>query len=257
MLNIAVRAARRAGDVINRSRERLDAIEVHRKGRQDYVSEVDIQAERAIIDTLTQAYPDHGILAEESGSSDAVDEKECIWIIDPLDGTMNYLHGYPQFAVSIALQVKGVLDQAVIFDPTRNELFTASRGEGAQLDGKRIRVSKIERLDQALIGTGFPIRSEKKIEPYLRSFEKIIYETAGIRRAGAAALDLAYVACGRLDGFWEVGLAPWDIAAGALIIQEAGGIVSDIDGSQGFLDSGNVIGGTARVHASLSQIVSG
>lgn len=252
MLNIAVRAARRAGEVIVRQMSRLDTVEVGRKGRQDYVTSVDLKAEQVIIDTLRQAYPKHAFRAEESGESGTGD---YVWIIDPLDGTMNYLHGFPQFCISIALEVKGEIDQAVVYDPLRNELFEASRGRGAQLDGRKIRVSRVDKLEDALIGTGFPVREMARIKPYLAAFEAVITEAAGIRRAGAAALDLAYVACGRLDGFWETGLAAWDVAAGQLLVEEAGGIVTDLRGRrEGVLD-GNVVAGTPRIHAALSRHV--
>lgn len=253
MLNIAVRAARRAGEVIVRDMSRIDTLEVGRKGRQDYVTSVDLKAEKVIIDTLRQAYPKHAFRAEESGESDGAATSEYVWIIDPLDGTMNYLHGFPQFCVSIALEVKGEIEQAVVYDPLRNELFEATRGRGAQLDGRKIRVSKVDKLGDALIGTGFPVREMARIKPYLASFEAVITEAAGIRRAGAAALDLAYVACGRLDGFWETGLSPWDVAAGMLLVEEAGGIVTDLAGRREGAIDGNVVAGTPKVHGRLLE----
>ncbi len=251
MLNIAIRAARRAGDIIVRNMDRAHDLPVDIKGRRDYVSQVDRDAENAIIDVLHKAYPDHEILAEESGSHGHSDHA---WIIDPLDGTTNFLHGYPQFAISIALRVKGALDQGVVYDPTRDELFTASRGAGALLNNRRIRASKVHKLEQALLATGFPFRTEAMVRPYLRGFESLMRECAGIRRAGAAALDLAYVACGRVDGFWEYGLKPWDIAAGALLVSEAGGIVGGI-AEREVLKTGDIIAANAAIYQHLSHIV--
>lgn len=252
MLNIAVRAARRAGTVINRALNRLGDIHVDKKGHQDYVTEIDRDAEAAIIRTLLDAYPDHGIIAEESGERGASD---YLWIIDPLDGTTNFLHGYPQFAVSIALKVRGRLDQAVIFDPVRDELFTATRGAGAQLNNRRIRVSNCVDLEHALLATGFPVRNPAMIEPCLRGLKALLPIVPGIRRAGAASLDLAFVACGRLDGFWEFGLREWDIAAGALLVQEAGGIVSAPDDSSNPLECGNILCGPPRIQRQMVQIL--
>ncbi len=248
MLNIAVRAARRAGTVINRALNRLGDIHIDKKGHQDYVTEIDREAEAVIIHTLLDAYPDHGILAEESGEQGASD---YVWVIDPLDGTTNFLHGYPQFAVSIALRVRGELDQAVIFDPVRDELFTATRGAGAQLNNRRIRVSNCLKLEHALLATGFPVRERAMIDPYLPTLAAFLPQVAGVRRAGAASLDLAFVACGRLDGFWEFGLRAWDIAAGALLVQEAGGILTEPDGSLDMLESGNILCGSPRIHQQM------
>ena len=254
MLNIAVRAARRAGTIILRSQPRLDMVKIDLKGRRDYVSNTDRDAEAAIIETLLKAYPDHAILAEESG---AKGKSDFVWIIDPIDGTTNYLHTYPQFAVSIALSVKGQVEQGVIYDPIRDELFTASRGGGAQLNDKRIRVSRCQTLEQALLGTGFPIRDERMIDPYLKSLGAFLHRTDGVRRAGAASLDLAYVAAGRLDGYWEFGLKPWDIAAGALMVQEAGGIVGAIDPQQDVMVTGNILAATPRIHDEMRAVLSG
>jgi len=240
MLNIAIRAARRGGDLVLRYLDRVDSLTVTSKAHKDFVSEVDRSAEAAIIEVLNKAFPEHAILAEESGLQGGAGG-EYRWIIDPLDGTTNFLHGYPQFAVSIALSRRGRLYQGVVYDPLKQDLFTASRGQGAQLNGRRIRVSKQASLDTALLGTGFPVKHRAHIEPYLAQFRALLERTAGLRRAGAAALDLAYVACGRLDGFWELGLSPWDIAAGALLIEEAGGMVTDIEGGVAFLDSGAVV----------------
>jgi myo-inositol-1(or 4)-monophosphatase len=248
LLNIAVRAARRAGDLIARSVNRLHQIEVKRKERNDFVTEVDMRAEQEIIETIRKSYPDHGFLAEESGKSG---KDEFVWIIDPLDGTTNFVHGFPQFAVSIALQIRGRIEHGVVYDPLRQELFTASRGDGAYLDDRRIRVSKQATLDGALIGTGFPYRSNTQwLDAYLQMFRALTLETAGLRRAGAAALDLAYVAAGRLDGFWEIGLAPWDTAAGALLISEAGGLVGTLKGTE-YLHAGNIVVGTPKVYEQL------
>jgi myo-inositol-1(or 4)-monophosphatase len=244
MLNIGIRAAHAAGDLIVRYIDRIEGLDVNSKGRNDFVSEVDKQAETIIIDHIQKAYPNHGILAEESGKHG---DDSYQWVIDPLDGTTNFLHGFPQFAVSIALRHKGILDQAVIYDPLRQELFTASKGAGAHLNNRRIRVSKQTELEGALLGTGFPYGNMDKLEHYLDCFRKLCPETAGIRRAGAAALDLAYVACGRLDGFWEFGLKEWDIAAGALLVREAGGIVSDIDKSDNFMVTGNIVAGNLKL----------
>ena len=254
MLNIAVRAARRAGTIILRSQPRLDMVKIDLKGRRDYVSNTDRDAEAAIIETLLKAYPDHEILAEESG---AKGKSDFVWIIDPIDGTTNYLHTYPQFAVSIALSVKGQVEQGVIYDPIRDELFTASRGGGAQLNDKRIRVSRCQTLEQALLGTGFPIRDERMIDPYLKSLGAFLHRTDGVRRAGAASLDLAYVAAGRLDGYWEFGLKPWDIAAGALMVQEAGGMVGAIDPQQDVMVTGNILAATPRIHDEMRAVLSG
>ena len=229
MLNIAVRAARRAGSIISRAADNLDALTVRHKSLNDLVSEVDRASEEAIIDVLKGAYPEHAILAEESGASG---DSEYVWIIDPLDGTTNFLHGLPIYCVSIALAHKGQLQHGVIFDPTRNDLYTASRGSGAYLNDRRLRVSKRDRLIDGLIGTGFPFRMFDYVDPYLGMLRELMTKTAGVRRPGAAALDLAAVAAGRLDGFWEIGLSPWDMAAGVLMIQEAGGLVGDLEGNE-------------------------
>lgn len=252
MLNIAVKAARRAGSIISRASRDIDAVTVTTKQHNDFVTEIDKAAEDAVIEVLRKAYPDHAILAEESGASG---KSEYEWIIDPIDGTTNFIHGFPQYAVSIGLRHKGVITQAVIFDPTRNELFTATRGRGAFLNDQRIRVSKRVHLKEALIGTGFPFREVDNIDEYLRTLRRLTFETAGIRRAGAAALDLAYVACSRLDGFWEKGLAPWDMAAGSLLVVEAGGLIGDFDGEADYLQTGEVVCGNPKVFAQLLQLV--
>ncbi len=253
MLSTAVKAARRAGAIINRAALDIDQITIETKQHNDFVSEVDRMAEKTIIDTLLEAYPDHAILAEESGRRG---ESDYIWIIDPLDGTTNFLHGFPQYSVSIALSYKGVLDQAVIFDPTRNDLFIASRGKGAFLNDRRLRVSKRIKLAEALIGTGFPFRDFQHLDAYLAMFRDMLQKTAGIRRPGSAALDLAWVAAGRLDGFWEIGLSKWDIAAGCLLVQEAGGLVGDFSGEDSYIDTGNIVAGSPKIFAQLLQILS-
>lgn len=255
MLNIAVRAARRAGEIIVRGLNRLHRLEVHAKGQNDFVSEIDMQAERDILETIHRSYPDHAILAEESGAHEGRRDSEFTWIIDPLDGTTNFLHGFPQFAVSIGIQRRDRIEHAVVYDPLRQELFTASRGEGAQLDGRRIRVSRHAGLERALIGTGFPYRSNLHwLDAYMEMLKSVTKATAGIRRPGAAALDLAYVAAGRLDAFWEIGLAPWDTAAGSLLITEAGGMVSTLSGAP-YLHGGHILAGTPKVYAPLLELL--
>ena len=255
MINVAIKAARAAGAIINRAALDVEAVRISQKQVNDFVTEVDHASERAIIDTLLTAYPDHGILAEESGSEHGNPKADHIWIIDPLDGTTNFIHGFPQYAVSIALRHKDQYVHAVVYDPARNELFTASRGGGAFLNDKRIRVSKRAELQDALIGTGFPFRDFSHMDEYMRMFRDMIPKTSGIRRAGAAALDLAWVAAGRLDGFWEIGLAPWDMAAGALMIQEAGGLVGDLSGNAGFIESGRIAAGNPKVFAQMLQVI--
>ena len=253
MLNIAVKAARRAGAIINRASQDIGTLTIKSKNFNDFVSEVDVAAERAIIDTLKDAYPSHGFLGEESGSTSH--QSDFIWIIDPLDGTTNFLHSFPQYCVSIDLQHKGEITQAVIYEPNRNDLYTATKGRGAFLNDKRIRVSKCDKLQEALIGTGFPFRDFKYLDDYLHMFKSMIQKTTGIRRAGSAALDLAYVASGALDGFWEIGLSPWDIAAGGLLIQEAGGIVTDLSGQTGWLESGNILVASPKIHDDMQAII--
>lgn len=252
MLNIAIRAARSAGNVILRAMERVDTLTVTAKSRNDFVSEVDRRAEAETIRVIQRAYPNHAILAEESG---AHGDNEYEWIIDPLDGTTNFLHGFPQFAVSIALRHRGTLEQGVVYDPLREELFTATRGVGAQLNGRRLRVSNRRGLEGALLGTGFPFKHHEHIDAYLGMFKTLMMATAGIRRPGSAALDLAYVAAGRLDGFWEIGLSPWDMAAGVLLIQEAGGTVGDLEGGPYYLESGNVVAGNLKIFPALLEAI--
>jgi myo-inositol-1(or 4)-monophosphatase len=251
MLNIAVRAARRAGSIINRAALDGSGLEVRSKRMNDFVTKVDHAAEEAIIEIVRKAYPDHAVLAEESGES--AGRAEYQWIIDPLDGTTNFIHGFPQYCVSIAIRHRDALAHGVIYDPTKNELFTASKGRGAFLNDRRIRVSKCLRLTDALVGTGFPFREMERIEVYSKQLKAIMQGTAGIRRAGAAALDLAYVACGRLDAFWELGLSKWDMAAGALMIQEAGGLVADLKGEDGYLESGEIACATPKVFPTLLE----
>ena len=252
LVNIAVRAARRAGDLIMRNLTHLHELTVTTKSRNDFVTEVDRLAEREIIETIRHSYPEHAFLGEETGQSGTSDH---LWIIDPLDGTTNFVHGFPVFAVSIAFQRRGVLEHAVVYDPPRQELFTASRGAGAQLEGRRIRVSAQRTIEGALIGTGFPYhQNAEHMDRYLAMFKAISMRAAGVRRPGAAALDLAYVAAGRLDGFWEIGLRTWDIAAGALLIREAGGLIGNLRGDEGFLESGNVAAATPKVFAELLHV---
>jgi myo-inositol-1(or 4)-monophosphatase len=252
LLNIAVRAARRAGDLIVRSLNRAPTLEARQKSRNDFVTEVDQRAEQEIITTIRRTHPDHAFLAEESGRSG---EGEFLWIVDPLDGTTNFLHGFPQFSVSLALQIRGRLEHAVVYDPMRQELFTASRGEGAQLDGRRIRVTRAQTLDGSLVATGFPYRSNLRyLDAYLAMLKIVMQRTAGIRRPGSAALDLAYVAAGRVDAFWEIGLSPWDTAAGTLLIIEAGGLVTTLRGAE-YQQAGHVVAGTPRVHAQLLEAI--
>ena len=251
MLNIAVRAARKAGSIINRAALEGGGYEVRTKRINDFVTKVDHAAEEAIIEIVRKAYPDHAVLAEESGVTDG--QAEYQWIIDPLDGTTNFIHGFPQYAVSIGIKHRDALTHGVIYDPVKNELFTASKGRGAFLNDRRIRVSKCLRLADALVGTGFPFKEVERIELYTKQLKNLMQRSACVRRAGAAALDLAYVACGRLDAFWELGLSPWDMAAGALMIQEAGGLVGDLRGEDGFLESGEVACATPKIFPTLLE----
>lgn len=256
MINTAVKAARRAAAIINRASFDIDRLQVTEKKHNDFVTEIDQAAEQAIIDVLTNAYPDHAILAEESGASANLhDQNENVWIIDPLDGTTNFIHGFPQYCVSIALQQRGQITQAVVYDPTRNDLFTATKGAGAYLNDKRIRVTKRDKIADALIGTGFPYTDMSGLDEYLKMFRIMTEKSAGLRRPGAAALDLAYVAAGRLDGFFEKGLKPWDIAAGSLLITEAGGIVGTFAGESDYMYKGNVIAGTPKVFAQMVALL--
>jgi myo-inositol-1(or 4)-monophosphatase len=255
MLNIAIKAARAAGSIINRAALDLDVLKIGRKGPNDFVSEVDRAAEMAIINILLEAYPGHGILAEESGREHGAQNSEFVWIIDPLDGTTNFLHGFPVYAVSIALAHRNVVQQAVVYDPTRNDLFYASKGRGAFLNDRRLRVSKRLRLADSLIGTGFPFRKGDNFKRYVKMFEEIMQSCAGLRRPGAAALDLCYVAAGYYDGFFETGLQPWDIAAGSLLITEAGGLIGNFTGESDYLHQREVVAGNPKVYGQLVQIL--
>ena len=251
LLNIAISAARRAGDIIIRHVGRIDRLTIKVKDHNDFASQVDRLAEDEIITTIRKAHPDHAILAEESGAQGSDDEFQ--WIIDPLDGTTNFLHGFPVFCVSIALRHRGRLEHGVIYDPMRQELFTSSRGEGAQVDGRRMRVTLLKTLDGALIGTGFPFREKDNLDLYMQMFEAVVRKAAGVRRPGSAALDLAYVAAGRMDGFWEMGLKPWDMAAGVLMIQECGGLIGHFDGAPGFPEDGNILAGGEKIYQALAE----
>lgn len=255
-LNIADRAARDAGKVIMRAFERLDTIKTTEKQHNDFVTNIDQQAEQIIVEAIRKAYPNHAILAEESGASEA-GNNDITWIIDPIDGTANFIHGFPQFAVSIAIKNKERIEHGLIYDPVKQEVFTASHGEGAQLNNRRLRVSTRSELHGSLIGTGFPFRELSKLDPYLKILKILMTQAGGIRRAGAATLDLAYVAAGRLDGFWEFGLSPWDIAAGALMVKEAGGLVSDDQGGEEYLTTGNIVAGNMKLFKTLLQTVKG
>ena len=252
MLNIAVRAARAGGDFISRYIDRVDSLSITEKSRNDFVSEVDKGAEKAIIDVIRKSYPDHSILAEESGNHKGNDYE---WIIDPLDGTTNFLYGVPQFAVSIAVRHKNRITQGVVYNPLSQELFSASRGDGAQLNGRRIRVTPRKSLEGALLGTGIPYRENQMhlMDDYLGMLKALVPGTAGIRRPGSAALDLAYVAAGRFDGFWEMDLNIWDIAAGILLVEEAGGLVGDLSGGMDYLKTGNIVAANPKVFKGILQ----
>jgi len=254
MANIALRAARRAGELIVRASDDLERVNARKKNLNDFVSEVDEQAEQEIIRQLRRAYPEHAFLGEESGAH-GPDDAEFQWIIDPLDGTTNFLRGIPHYGVSIACLHKGRAEHAVVLDPVRREEFVASRGRGAQLNGRRMRVSPLASLEGALLGTGIPFRGhqDERLPTYAEKLAALAAQCAGVRRAGAASLDLAYVAAGRLDAFWEYGLSAWDMAAGALLIREAGGLVADIDGSDGYLDSGNIVCGNPKCFKAVLQ----
>ena len=254
MINIALRAARKVGEQIVRASDDLDQVEFKAKSLNDFVSDVDLNAEQEISYHLRKAFPDHAIMGEETGL-DGPEDADYRWVIDPLDGTTNYMRGIPHYAVSIACLYRGKIEHAVVLDPVRREEFTASRGRGAQLNGRRIRVSNVPSLEGALLGTGIPFKNhcDDKLEAYSKTLELLAGQCAGIRRAGAASLDLAYVAAGRLDAFWEIGLAQWDIAAGALLIREAGGLVADIDGSDNFMSSGNIVCGSPKCFKAVLQ----
>ena len=251
MLNVAIKAARSAGAIINRAALDVESVRVSVKQTNDFVTEIDQKAEEVIIDTLLTAYPGHGILAEESGSEHGAKDSEFVWIIDPLDGTTNFIHGFPVYCVSIALAVRGKVEQAVVYDPTRNDVFCATKGRGAYLNDRRIRVAKRTRLQECLISTGFPYRPGDKLKTYLNMLGEVMSQCAGVRRPGAAALDLAYVAAGFSDGFFETGLKPWDVAAGSLLVQEAGGLVGNFTGESEFLDMGECLAANPRVYGQL------
>ena len=253
MLNTAVKAARKAGSIISRASSDLDKLTIRRKRQNDFVSEVDDAAEQAIISILREAYPGHGIIAEESGTKDA--KAEYVWVIDPLDGTTNFLHGLPQYCVSIGLLHRGQPQQAVVYDPNRNEIFTATRGGGAFLNDRRIRASRTDKLEDALIGTGFPFREIAHLDDYLRMLRSMTLKCSGVRRPGAAALDLAWVAAGRYDGFWEMGLSPWDMAAGVLLVREAGGLVGDLQGEAKYMESGEIVASNSKIFAAMLQVL--
>jgi myo-inositol-1(or 4)-monophosphatase len=255
MLNVAIIAARKAGSIINRASLDVDTLKVTTKSTNDFVTEVDQRAEEVIIETLLTAYPGHGILAEESGRTHGAKNSEYVWIIDPLDGTTNFIHGLPFYAVSIALAFRDQIQQAVVYDPTRNDLFYASKGRGAFLNDKRLRVSKRTRMSDSLIGTGFPFRKGDNFKRYVSMFEEVMQACAGVRRPGAAALDLCYVAAGYYDGFFETGLNPWDIAAASLMITEAGGLIGNFTGESDFMYQREVVAGSPKIYGQLVTIL--
>ena len=255
MLNVAIKAARAAGVIINRAALDVESVRVSQKMANDFVTEVDQASENIIIDTLLTAYPDHGILAEESGQTRGNPQSEHVWIIDPLDGTTNFIHGFPFYCISIALQSKGRIEQAVVYDPTRNDLFTSTRGRGAFMNDRRLRVSKRIRLQECLISTGFPFRPDDDYAAYLKLMSEVMKRTAGLRRPGAAALDLAYVAAGFSDGFFETGLHPWDMAAGSLLITEAGGLVGNFTGDADYLHQRECMSANPKIYAQLVTLL--
>ena len=255
MINVAVKAARAAGSLINRAALDIESVRVSSKQVNDFVTEVDVACEKTIIETLLTAYPGHGIWAEESGTEFGAQDSEFVWIIDPLDGTTNFIHGLPVYCVSIALAVKGKIEQAVVYDPTRNDLFTATKGRGAYMNDRRIRVSKRIHMEECLISTGFPYRAGDNLPKYLSMLGDVMPKCAGVRRPGAAALDLAYVAAGFTDGFFEANLKPWDVAAGSLLIQEAGGLVGNFSGEADFLETGECMAATPRVYAQMASLL--
>ncbi len=251
-LKVAVRAAHAGGRILMERLGKLRKGQVRKKGRYDWVTDADHASERAILRVIRSAFPGHAICAEESGSQGA---SAWEWLVDPLDGTVNYMHAFPMFCVSIALAKNGKLEVGVVYDPVRGDLFTAQRGKGARLNGRRIRVTRHRAFDDVLLATGFPFRAREQVDLYLASFRRVFLQTGSIRRAGSAAIDLAYVACGRMDGFWEMALQPWDIAAGALLIQEAGGRVTDFYGQDRFLDRGHVLAGNPAIQRKLLRIL--
>jgi myo-inositol-1(or 4)-monophosphatase len=255
MINVAVKAARTAGAIINRAALDVEAVRVSQKLVNDFVTDVDQAAEQAIIETLLAAYPGHGIWAEESGRQHGAQDSEFVWIIDPLDGTTNFIHGFPAYCVSIALSVKGKIEQAVIYDPSRNDLFTATKGRGAYCNDRRLRVSKRIRMHECLLSTGFPFRPEDDFVTYLQILGELMPRAAGLRRPGAAALDLAYVAAGYTDGFFECGLQPWDVAAGSLLVTEAGGLIGNFTGESNFLEQKECLAGNPKIYGQLVAIL--
>ncbi len=255
MINVAIKAARAAGNIINRAALDVESVRVSQKQVNDFVTEVDQAAEQIIIETLLTAYPGHGILAEESGGEHGAKDSEFVWIIDPLDGTTNFIHGLPVYCVSIALAVKGKIEQAVIYDPTRNDLFTATKGRGAYMNDRRLRVSKRTRMQESLISTGFPFRPGDDFKTYLAMMAEIMPRCAGLRRPGAAALDLAYVAAGFTEGFFEAGLQPWDMAAGSLLVTEAGGLVGNFTGEADFLDHKECLAGSPKIYGQMVALL--
>jgi len=256
MVNVAIKAARAAGAIINRAALDVEAVRISQKQVNDFVTEVDHASEKTIIETLLTAFPEHGILAEESGNEHGAKNSDFVWIIDPLDGTTNFIHGFPVYCVSIALAVKGKIEHAVIYDPTRNDLFSATKGRGAYLNDRRLRVSKRIRLQESLISTGFPFRTGDNFPSYLAMMGDVMQRAAGLRRPGAAALDLAYVAAGYTDGFFETGLQPWDVAAGSLLVTEAGGLIGNFSGESDFLEQKECLAGNPKIYAQLVAIVS-
>ncbi|WP_198970878.1 inositol monophosphatase family protein [Xylophilus sp. ASV27] len=255
MLNVAIKAARAAGAIINRAALDIESVRISQKQVNDFVTEVDHASEQAVIETLLTAYPGHGILAEESGSEHGARDSEFVWIIDPLDGTTNFIHGFPVYCVSIALAVRGKIEQAVVYDPTRNDLFTATKGRGAYMNERRIRVSRRTRLQESLVSTGFPFRPGDNMQQYLQLMGEVMQRTAGLRRPGAAALDLAYVAAGFTEGFFETGLSPWDVAAGSLLVTEAGGLVGNFTGEADFLEQRECLAASPRIYGQLVSLI--
>jgi len=253
LLNTAVKAARDAAGVVMRYSHRVHQLDVRSKSRNELVSKVDVMAEELIVESIRERYPEHAILGEEGGQQG---ENDTVWIIDPLDGTTNYLHGFPMYAISIGVQVKGRMTAGVVYDPNREELFTATRGGGAQLNERKLRVDRNKSLEGSLIGTGFPYRmNDQWMDQYLQQFKAVMEVAGDVRRPGSAALDLCYLAAGRLDGFWEFGLQPWDIAAGSLIVREAGGIISSITDDGDYMETGNLIAGPVKLHAELEKLL--
>ena len=252
-LEMGIRAARAGAGILMSRLNKLKRSNISKKGKYDWVTDADKASEQVILKVLRRAFPGHSINAEESAPTEALQDRQ--WLIDPVDGTVNYMHGFPMFCVSIAFVQKGRLEAGVVYEPVREELFTARRGKGAYLNGKRIRVTRCKKLEESLLSTGFPFRAKNKMDLYLGSFRKVFLKTGSIRRAGSAALDLSYIACGRMDGFWEMALAPWDIGAGALLIREAGGVVTDFEGKLDFLRTGHVLAGNPAIHSQLARLL--